>query len=110
MLYADNDNQAVQVSIPTARTSQRANFTLITTHELTREIFALVSASASVSTYLVTASFSFPTEMPLGQYTFTLSDDDGELQRGLLQIGIGDEERTAYTPNITIKSYEYDEQ
>lgn len=105
-LYGDNVTDLVELSIPTAKTSVRRNFTLITTHEVSKEKFEYQSVEAAVRTYKVIAVFNFNREMPPGQYRYSLRDEDGELQRGLMQVGQRQADISQYKPEIKVMSYD----
>lgn len=112
LLYANNATQGanaaqvVEMVIPTIRTALRADFTLITTHEVTKTEQRYESIRATVKPYKVTVAFEFPVNMQPGQYTFKLEDEDGELQRGVMQVGGMGADIKQYTPTIQVKTYE----
>ena len=99
-------SRVVEVVIPTIRTALRADFTLITTHEVTKAEQRYESIRATVKPYKVTVAFEFPVNMQPGQYTFILEDEDGELQRGVMQVGGMGADIKQYTPTIQVKTYE----
>ncbi len=105
-LCGDNVTDLVEMVIPTKRTAQAANLTILTVNDTTGAQFEFVSQSASIKPYKVTAIFNFNVDMPCGQYHFILSDIDGELQRGLMQVGMRTADVQQYKPEIKTVSYE----
>lgn len=105
-LYGDNVTDLVELTIPTKRTAETGKLTLLTTHEASKVEFSHTSVSSVVKTYKVMAVFNFNQEMPPGQYSYILSDGEGELQHGLMQVGQRQAEVSQYKPNVKVLSYE----
>lgn len=105
-LYGDNVSDLVQITIPIMKVDSRRDLTLITISDTTGERFEYPSRSVEVKVYKVTATFNFNIDMPNGQYHFILSDADGELQKGLMQVGMRSADVKQYESEIKIMSYE----
>lgn len=105
-LYGDNVTDLVELVIPTKRTAETGNLTLITTHEVSKVEFSYRSVSVVVKTYKVEVVFNFNKEMPPGQYGYSLLDEKGELQKGLMQVGQRQAKASKYKPEIKVTSYE----
>lgn len=106
-LIRENVNCTVEMSIPTIRTALTGNSQKITAvHEVTKERFEIVAMSTTVKPYKVVVVLYVDAVMPNGQYTYILTDDNGELQRGLLQVGLASASIHQYQPDVKIQSYE----
>lgn len=105
-LICENGDWVVEMVVPTIRTAHSGNLTIITTHEVSGEVYEFSTETATVKPYLVAATFKLDAELPNGQYRFTLSDEDGMLQQGLLQVGLVPGEAVEYQPSMKTISYE----
>lgn len=106
-LTRENVNCTVKMSIPTTRTAQTGKSQKITAiHEVTKERFEIPATPATIKPYKVVVVLYIDAVMPSGQYTFILSDDDGELQRGLLQVGLAAASVKQYQLDVKIQSYD----
>lgn len=106
-LIRENVNCTVRMSIPTIRTAQTGNSQKLTAiHEVTKKRFEIAATPVAIKPYKVVVVLYLDAVMPLGQYSFILYDEIGELQRGLLQVGQFTASITQYQPDVKIQSYE----
>lgn len=105
-LICENGDWMVEMVVPTIRTAHSVNLTIITTHVVSGEVFEFRAETATIKPYLVSATFKLNAELPNGQYHYTLSDEDGMLQQGLLQVGLVPGETVEYQPTMKTISYE----
>lgn len=61
-------------------------------------------SATSVTAYKFVAEVTLG--LPNGQYTYTVSDTNGEVGSGILQVGLTDVQQKTYTTNLNVVTYE----
>lgn len=96
MIFLNDISERVSFAVPTTRKTEEETITLTLTHEVTKNEVevSLPSSSIAVKETKVIVTTILPSTLHTGQYKYNLSDTEGTLSEGLLQIG-------DMTPTIT---------
>lgn len=88
MIYLKNDNSSQVLSIPRSRSGVvgRLRFKAFSTIDR-KEFIDMAVIDARTSELYYRMSVILPADLPIGEYEYSLSDDEGALSQGLLMIG-----------------------